>query len=95
MANVAIYYRLTKSEDTGQVIQFINEEIHKFDDQHLIKGVFVDDHKDRTQLNELVNQPLHEIDKLFINEEIDDEFDWKLLNELAKTEGFTIHLLSE
>ncbi|ARI75648.1 hypothetical protein [Halobacillus mangrovi] len=95
MSNIAVYYRLANNEDTNRVIQCINKELHNFNDQHVIKGVFVDAHRERYHFNDLISRPLHEIDILFINEIIHDEFDWKLINQLSITEGFTIQLLGE
>lgn len=95
MANVAIYYRLNKVESIKVVVDYIKKLIRKLEDQHVIKGVFIDQHNDRNEFNKLISSPLSQIEFIYLNERIEDEFDNQLLNELFRGEQFKIILFNE
>lgn len=90
MKNVAIYYKLQKNEDIEHSIQKINQLIEKLNPKHRILGVFIEANKENKKFMELINSPLSDLNFLYMNSLPDDEFDYKLLKELARAEQFEI-----
>ena len=95
MIKTLIYYQSKKNENIDQIIEIINMKIKALEPSHVIKGVFIDGFEERKELNELLNVHLVSIDLLIVNKAVKDEFDRKLIIELARTEGFKIKLFSE
>ncbi|GIO22258.1 hypothetical protein [Oceanobacillus sp. J11TS1] len=87
--NIAIYYQKNNKESTDQAVFRINELINQLKNLH-IKGVFFDNFNQSTELMELLNSPLSEIDYLYINKPLENEFDNELINQLKKAEQFEI-----
>ncbi|ATH94645.1 hypothetical protein [Bacillus glycinifermentans] len=90
MTNIVIYYRRKKEESVEKSVENVNKLIQYFENFYTIKGIFLDDHDDRNQFNELLNFPLKEIDILYTNHYFDDEFDNQLINQLSKAEHFSV-----
>lgn len=88
MANVAIYYRTAKEQDAIEVIEEIEKVIKVIKES--ITGVYVDSYNHNDEFSNLINQDLSEIEVLYINRKLEDEFDKKLINELARTFQFNI-----
>ncbi|WP_088034863.1 hypothetical protein [Evansella clarkii] len=95
MGNIVIYYRLSKNESTLDAVSNVNSVTEKLNLHYTIKGVFMDDHHSNEQLTELFDKKLISIKYLFINKPIEDEFDYKMLQELAKAESFDVKYFSE
>jgi hypothetical protein len=93
--NVVIYYQQGENECSEKAIKYINSLIEKLEPLHKIKGVFIDRFGERSEFVELINSPLSQFDYIFINNPIEDEFDNRLLNELARTENFKLFYFSE
>jgi hypothetical protein len=60
------------------------------EENHNIRGVFLETFNDRSELANLINSNLAKIDLLYLNNPIADEFYHRLLHEISRTEGFTI-----
>ncbi|WP_421085621.1 hypothetical protein ACN5XJ_26585 (plasmid) [Priestia sp. MF3] len=95
MIKTLIYYQSEKNENIDQIVEIINMRIKSLEPSHVIKGVFIDSFEERKELTELFNIHLINIDLLIVNKPVKDEFDRKLIIELARTEGFKIKLFSE
>ncbi|MBY7144573.1 hypothetical protein KFZ56_16250 [Virgibacillus sp. NKC19-3] len=96
MVDVAIYYQLNKNEKQEKAIENINKLIKQLETHHVkIKEIFIDKYKSRDQLEELTNLPLSELDCIYINKIIDDEFDSSLIRELSKSEQFEVRIFNE
>lgn len=90
MVNIIIYYCLNENETNNQAIEEIQKLISKLENKHIIKGVFIDSYNERHELTELLNSCLSNIDFLYLNKKIIDEFDFQLITELARNENFKI-----
>jgi pantothenate kinase len=90
VANVVIYYQTKETEKTEEAIEFINNLIQQLETNYVIKGVFIDNLNERNEFYELLNSPLNEIDIIFLEKPLEDEFDKKLLFEVAKMENIHI-----
>ncbi|XKH52000.1 hypothetical protein LG275_13770 (plasmid) [Chryseomicrobium palamuruense] len=86
MQNALIYYRQEKEEDIQNAIDYVNEVINKIEKNSLIKGVFVDSYNERTEFDNLINNSLDNIDLIYLNIDILDEFDENLLNQIARAD---------
>ncbi|MBL5833150.1 hypothetical protein [Niallia sp. RD1] len=95
VANVFIYYNSDQSESTEQAVHRVNELIHNLEIHHVILGVFLDFFNQSTELMELLNSPLSEIDYIFTNKPIVNEFDKELIIQLSRTEKFEIRYFDE
>lgn len=93
MANAVIYYKMDNEESTEQAVLRVNGLIEKLQTNHTVVGVFMDLSDSSTELMDLLNSPLEEIDYLYINKEIDDEFDSTLISELSRREHFEVRLI--
>lgn len=92
---IAIYYQKDESEAAEQAISQINELIRLLEVHHTIKGVFIDRHNESLELMELLNSPLSEIDYIYINKPIENDFDRELITQLSKNEHFKIRNYNE
>lgn len=92
MANAVIYYKLDQNESTEQAVPRVNELIEKLQTLHTVRGVFMDLSDSSNELMELLNLPLSEIDYIYLNKEIEDDFDMTLLSELSRTDHFQVLL---
>jgi len=90
VANVAIYYQKNKEESTEQAVLHVNELIQQLETHHVIKGVFLDTFNQSIELMELLNSPLSELDYIYLNKPLENEFDNELINQLTRTEQFEI-----
>ncbi|UHA60910.1 hypothetical protein KDJ21_004180 [Metabacillus litoralis] len=90
MANVAIYYQKNKEESTEQAVLHVNELIQQLETHHVIKGIFLDTFNQSIELMELLNSPLSELDYIYLNKPLENEFDNELINQLTRTEKFEI-----
>ncbi|MCY8491013.1 hypothetical protein [Bacillus atrophaeus] len=95
MKYIVIYYRRKKEESVEKSVENINKLINNFGTSHTIKGVFLDDHNDRNQFNELLNFPLKDIDILYTNHYFDDEFDYQLIKQISKAEQFNVKYIDK
>jgi len=90
VANVAIYYQKNKEESTEQAVLHVNELIQQLETHHVIKGIFLDTFNQSIELMELLNSPLSELDYIYLNKPLENEFDNELINQLTRTEKFEI-----
>lgn len=93
MANAVIYYKMSSNESIKQAVinvEILLDELKK--DQNVV-GVFVDQFNSSVELMDLLNSPLTELDCLYLNQKIDDEFDSILISELSKRDSFKVRLL--
>ncbi|MDG4655553.1 hypothetical protein P6P90_04785 [Ectobacillus antri] len=90
MENVVIYYQQKQNESTEKAIHYINTLIKKLENRFVIKGVYIDRFENRNEFVDLLQSPLSEIDYIYLEQEITDEFDKQMLNELSKAENFKI-----
>lgn len=93
VSNLAIYYKKDQNEDTEQAIVRVNKLIQSLETHHTVKGVFVDLFNESTELMDLLNSQLSEIDIIYINKPIDNEFDNELIYQLSRNEQFEIILI--
>jgi DUF1009 family protein len=93
VSNVVIYYNCGQGESIEKAVSRVNELIQYLETHHVIKGVFLDNFNDSNELMDLLNSPLTEIDIIYIDKPIDNEFDNELINQLSRTEQFEIILL--
>lgn len=87
MKNALIYHRSKKYETNEDSITYVKNLIKQLKQHYVIRGVFVDSYNDRSEFYNLINGSLGSIDVVFINNSLIDEFDRKLLDELARAEG--------
>ena len=92
MAKVVIYYRKSVNEKNEQTVKRINKFIKSISSQHKIKGVFIDNYNESNAFLELVESQLNDIDVIYINQMINNEFEKELLNQLSNTDKFSIKL---
>jgi len=85
-----IYYQSQKNEHIEQIIKNINILIAKLEFNYSIKGVFIDNYNERTELTELLSLDLTNIDLLITNRSLIDEFDRQLIIELSRSENFEL-----
>lgn len=90
MAKVVIYYKLNQTDLLEQVVFHVDKLIEQLESLHTIKGVFLDNYNESTELMELLNSPLSEIDFIYINKFIKDEFNNELISQLSRAEKFKI-----
>lgn len=95
MANVVIYYRKDESETPEHAVSRVNELIEKLETHHTIFGVFIDRYNESNELMELLDSPLEEIDYIYMNECINNEFDKELISQLSSTLHFEIRFFNE
>jgi hypothetical protein len=90
VANVVIYYNKDYDESTEQAVLRVNELIQQIETLHVVKGVYIELLNQSSELMDLLNSPLSEIDIFYINKPIDNEFDNDLINQLSRAEQFEI-----
>ncbi|KON84840.1 hypothetical protein AF331_12570 [Rossellomorea marisflavi] len=90
MANVAIYYQQAEEENPDEAVLIVKELIKKIRDKHKIMKVFIDNFGEDFEFMELLNSPLLELDYIYINKPINNDFDRQLLDQLKKTEKFEV-----
>jgi len=95
VANVVIYYNSDRDESTEQAVHRVNKLIQQLETHHVILGVFLDTYNQSTELMELLNSPLSELDLIYTNKPIENEFDKELIFQLSKTERFEIQYFNE
>lgn len=95
MVNIAIYYQKCEQETSVDAVNRINEFIQVLEDQHTIKGVFIDRQGESNALMELLSSPLSEIECIYINKPFENEFDSELVYQLVRTENFKIKYFDE
>lgn len=89
MSNVVIYYK-KEQESTDQAVLRVNELIQCLETHHTIKGVFLENENESIELMDLLNSPLSEIDYIYMNKPVEDDFDKELLSQLSSREQFKI-----
>ncbi|SOC08360.1 hypothetical protein SAMN05880501_10567 [Ureibacillus xyleni] len=92
---IAIYYQKSENEIAEMAINHINELIQLLETHHTVKGVFIDRYNESIELMELLNSPLSEIDYIYINKPIENDFDRALIQQLLRTEHFKIKYFNE
>jgi hypothetical protein len=92
VAKVVIYYRKSVNEKNEQTVKRINKFIQSISSQHKIKGVLIDNYSESNAFLELVESQLNDIDVIYINQMINNEFEKELLNQLSNTDKFSIKL---
>ncbi|MBB5323455.1 DUF1009 family protein [Anoxybacillus tepidamans] len=95
MATIAIYYQMKENQKIEEVIAFINDFIRQLETDHVIKGVFIDQHAERSEFYELLHSASSKMDIIVLEKPLEDEFDEKLLLEVAKIENIQIKYFSE
>ncbi|MCZ0754538.1 hypothetical protein [Anoxybacillus sp. J5B_2022] len=95
MATIAIYYQMKVNQKIEEVIAFINDFIRQLETDNVIKGVFIDQYAERSEFYELLHSSSNKIDIIFLEKPLEDEFDEKLLLEIAKIENIQIKYFSE
>ncbi len=95
MVNIAIYYQKSEQETSEDAVNRINELIQVLEEQHKIKGVFIDRQVESNALMELLSSSLSEIECIYINKPFENEFDSELVHQLARTENFKIKYFDE
>jgi hypothetical protein len=95
VGNVVIYYCADINESTDQAISNVYSMVNKIEKNHVLFGVFIDSFGNSTELMELTSSPLEEIDILFLNKPIENEFDSKLISQLSRTDHFKIKFFDE
>lgn len=95
MIKIAIYYKKSKNETAEQTVARINHLINFLEVQNEVKGVFIDVHNESAELIELLNSPLSEINYIYINKPIENEFDRELIKQLAESENFKLKYFNE
>ncbi|MEH6949627.1 hypothetical protein V7068_21820 [Bacillus sp. JJ634] len=93
MKNLVVYYQLKQNESYDIAVENIESVINNLKAKYIIKGVFVDSFENQSELFELLQKPLSEIDYILMESEPADEFTWQLLNELSRTENFEVKYL--
>lgn len=93
MGNAVIYYKMDFYEGTEQAVSRVSEWIEELQTHYTVKGVFIDLSDSSTELMELLNSQLSDIDIMYVNKEINDEFDSTLISELSRREHFEVRLL--
>ncbi|WP_404354874.1 hypothetical protein LG291_14560 [Cytobacillus firmus] len=93
MAKAVIYYKMNFYEGTEQAVSRVSKWIKELQTLYTVKGVFIDLSDSSTELMELLNSRLSDIDIMFINKDINDEFDSILISELSRREHFEVRLL--
>lgn len=89
MSNVAIYYSMNHSETSKEVIERIEKLISNINEK--ILGVYIDHPGSSDKFNVLINENIRELKVIYINVQIEDEFNLQLIHELARTHNFKIH----
>lgn len=92
MQNAMIYYCQSKGEDSKSSINYVDELIKELEQHYLIKGVFIDNYNERSEFYTLINNSLSTIDLIYIYNNVLDEFDQKLLDQVAKTENIFVNI---
>lgn len=95
VANIAIYYQKNENESSEQVIILVKKLIQLLEVHHTIKGVFIDRNNESIELMDLINSRLTEIDYIYMNKPINNDFDKELINQLLLTEKFKIKFFDE
>lgn len=93
--NIAIYYQKSEKETSEDAVNRIDELIQVLEEQHTIKGVFIDRQVESNALMELLSTILSEIEFIYINRPFENEFDSELVHQLARTENFNIKYFYE
>lgn len=93
MSNVAIYYKMTDSQHSDDVILEIKEVIRNID--RTVIGVHIDTYNQSDKFSNLVNQDLSSLDTLYLNKELEDDFDNQLISEIARSLQFKIIYFDE
>lgn len=88
MTNVAIYYKMSSIQQSQKVIKEIKEKILDID--AVIVGVYVDNFDEDTNFNQMIAYNLSNIDYLYINKPLSDDFDRQLIKELSRANHFEI-----
>lgn len=95
MANIAIYYQKDPQELAEQAIQSVNEVIPKLETIHTVKGVFIDLYNENFELFELLNSRLEDIDIIYMNREIQDDFIKELISQLRRYQQFELNYFKD
>ena len=95
MSNVAIYYKQDEEESTEHAVHRLNQFIQSIETHNVVLGVFIDSFNQSSELMDLLNSPLSEIEVIYMNKPLDNEFDNELINQLSRAEQFQIKLFDE
>jgi hypothetical protein len=95
VGNVVIYYCADINESTDQAISNISSMVNKIERNHVLLGVFIDSFGKSTELMEFTTSSLEEIDILYLNKPIDNEFDSELILQLGRADHFKIKFFDE
>lgn len=95
MANVAIYYSSNYGENMEQAVLRINNLLTQLESTNVVLGVFIDTFNQSSELMELLSSPLSEIEYLYTNKPIINEFDKELLYQLSLREQFETKYFDE
>ncbi len=88
MSNVVIYYKMSHLQKTEEVIEEIKKNIEKIDKN--ILNVHIDHYNESENFNILTGYDLNSVDYLYINTNLEDDFEIQLINELARAFHFKI-----
>jgi hypothetical protein len=84
-----VYFKELEHSTDRQTIKSVKGITKQLDTTYTIKGVFIDKHGERSAFEELLSTSLSQIDCLYVTN-LDDEFDIKLLTELARVDKFRV-----
>jgi len=84
---------MNKKQGSEEVIEEIKNAISTINKN--VTGVYIDSYNHIEEFSNLINQDLSEIEILYLNRNLEDEFDMKLINELARTSQFNIIYFNE
>lgn len=93
MAKVSIYYKMTDKQGSLEVIDEIENLISTLNKR--VTGVYIDAYNNTEKFSELISKDLSEIDAIFLNKPLQDEFNRKLIEELSRTSNFNIVYFDE
>lgn len=88
MSSVAIYYKMDAEQNSDEVIKKIERIIQQIDEG--VAGVYIDAYNQFDELINLISTDLSVINTLYLNKELEHDFDRKIINELARSQRFSI-----
>ncbi|AMQ71490.1 MULTISPECIES: hypothetical protein [Bacillus] len=89
-----LYYRQNENESEDEAINNINILLKKYIQKNYnLKAVFFDYIDSRNEFYNLLNISLDDVDVIILPNELNDDFDNKLLSELSKSREIEIKVL--
>jgi hypothetical protein len=88
METAVIYFRQKANEPINDFIKSIENSKSILKKSYEIVAVIADSHNDSSQLYSFINSPPHNIDVIILDS-ITDDFDQRLISEIARIENFS------